>query len=331
MRKFKMAKIPMVSEEEGEKLKKLLDGIPYDSIKTIGNHLLEGVNDITVMTDLPRIIVTHSIINSETLLKGLELCTKLSKDKDIGKIDPDVILDEMRKQLDKLPLIRDEKVEDRIKQLATPLGYGWANLEVERILKLHEQHQKSYFSLVYSSIVWIWTLFEIAITDLWETTLNMAFEVLGKEALKRLAKSDISNTEDKIKGKYIRLDYLAEFDYNIREHVGSILKHHFDFSSLYGIKGAYKFAFPKSTTIARSMDNVALKWLSEGRNLVVHKAGYIDDKYKNTIDTKQNVGEKLIIDARHIEIYLATIIKVFRDILNSANQYLNLEVKSSES
>lgn len=200
----------------------------------------------------------------------------------------------------------------------------WANLELERILKLHEQHEKSYFSLVNSSIVWIWTLFEIATVDLWETTLNEGFDILGKNALNRMAKNDMSSTvEDRMRGKYIKVDYLAEFDYNIRDNVGSILKRYFDFSSLVGIMKAYKFIFPRSTTIEKSLSNDTLKLLAETRNLIVHKAGYVDARYKRMTHTAQNIGDKLKIDPRHTELYAAVITKVFRDMLNCANKYLS--------
>ena len=322
------AKIERTSKVEVQKLKKLLDKIKIAAIKTIGMNFLEGINDIIVMVDLPRVIIMHSIMHSEALVEGLQVCSKYTQDRDIERVDFDALLEELRNSLAKIPLIKDKKVEDRINQLVTPLGNMWANLELERILKLHEQHKKSYFTLVHSSVVWMWTLFEIATADLWETTLNVGFDVLGKDVLNRMAKNNMSSSfEDKMRGKYIKVDYLAEFDYDIREHVGSILKRYFDFSSLPGIRNAYKFVFPRSTTIEKSLSNNILRQLAEDRNLIVHRAGYIDMRYKRVIDTAQNIGDKLKIDPRHTELYAAVVIKVFRDMLNCADKYLSLGSK----
>jgi hypothetical protein len=329
-----VAKVELFSEDEKRKLKKVLNKTKVAPIKKIGTNFLEGVNDIDIMVELPRVIISHSIAYSEVLVEGLQVCSEYWQDadpKDLNIDNIDNVLEELRNRLANVPQIKDRKVEERLNQLVTGYGYMWTNLELERILKLHEQLAKSYFSLIHSSIVWMWTLFEVATADLWETALNVGFDTLGRDALKRMAKNDRSAAfEDKMRGKYIRLDYLAEFDYNIREHAGSILKHYFDFSSLTGITNAYKFAFPRSTTVQKSLSSHELKLLAEQRNLIVHKAGYIDKRYKRLAQTKASVGDKLRVDKRHTEIYTAAIIKAFKDLLNCANKYLSLDYKPSK-
>lgn len=319
-------------QDELRELQNVVEKTKFTSIKRLGENFIEGLTDIRFMFQLPNIVLMHSIVHSEALIEGLEVCSKYAQDGDIEAVDTETLLGELRDKLAKNPLIKDRKIEDRYKQLATPVGVLWSDVELERILRLHMQHGRSYYNLLYSGIVWVWTLFEVFAADLWETTLNTGFNILGKSALKRMAKMDaLTAFEDKMRGKSIKVDYLAEFDYNIKDNVGSILKRYFDFSSLSGIKNAYKFVFPKSVTLEKSLGNDTLRLLSEDRNLIVHKAGYIDAKYKSMTNTTQNVGDKLLIDGEICEGYETTVLKVFRYMLNCANRYLKLDSELSES
>lgn len=316
------------SEVEINKLKNLTDKIEVTSIKSIVDNFLEGIHDIETMVELPRIIITHTILSSERLIECIEVCSKYGGKGRLTLDEAEMLTKELKIKLGQVPLARNKKAEknlkDMIELLVSDTGYVWVMLELERFLKLHKQHQQSYFSLLYSSIVWIWTLFEITAAKLWEHILNTGFDNIGKDALSRFSKKGMTSVEDDIRGKYIKLDYLEKFNYNIRDNVGSILRHYFDFSCLAGITDAYSLAFPRSTTIEKTLRSETLNILAESRHLIVHKAGIIDERYKRITGTSQKVGTKLEIDKRHTELYITLVVQVIRQILNSANQYLKL-------
>lgn len=302
---------------ERQKLQKAIDTTRIVPIKDIAGNFINNLLDINIMSELPTLILMHSIAHSEFLIEGLQICSKFTKSGEVNES----IFEELRQKMAEIPLDKD-KVLSRYKQTATMGGYIWAELEVERILNMHEQHMGSYLNLQRSCVVWLWTTFEVSAGDLWETVLNVGFNQLGNEALKKMGRTDSPTFEDKIRGKYLKIDYLAEFDYNIKEHLGSMLKHHFDFTSLTGIQNAYKHVFPRSVTLERSLSNDKLRLLAEDRNLIVHKSSYIDARYKKITGTTQEIGDKLIIDGEDYAHYHITITKVFTDMLNCVNRYL---------
>lgn len=316
------------SKAEINKLKNLTDKIEVTSIKSIVDNFLGGIHDIETMIELPRIIITHTILSSERLIECIQVCSKYRGERRLSRDEAEMLIKELKTTLGRVPLVKNKKaeknLEDLIQLLASDTGYVWVMLELERFLKLRKQHQQSYFSLLYSSIVWIWTLFEITAADLWEQILNTGFDHMGKDALRRFWKKGMTSVEDDIRGKYIRLDYLEKFNYNIRDNVGSILRHYFDFSCLTSMADAYSLALPRSTTMKKALRSETLNILAESRHLIVHKAGIIDGRYKRITGTSQKVGDRLEIDKRHTELYITLVVQVIRQILNSTNQYLKL-------
>ena len=320
-------KSDIIRNQEEKQLKDVVDKIKIIPVKAIGKSFIEGLNNIVFMLQLPRLVLLHSIVHSETLVEGLQIVSRFREDMNEKALND--ILEELRAMLAEIPIDK-ETISRRYEQVASPGGVVWANLELERIIKSHEQHEKSFLTLIYSAVVWIWTLFEVAASDLWETALNVNFDTLGKDALQRMVKDYASPVyEDKMSGKYIKIGYLAEFDYNIRDNVGSILKRYFDFTSLIGIKNAYNFVFPKSVTLEKSLSNDILRSLSEDRNLIVHNGGYIDLRYKNLTNTAQNIGEQLDIGENTCDDYLAAAIRTFRDMLNCVNDYTEMGRKDT--
>ena len=269
--KTKIEKIIITSDAEIDNLTGMLKAVKNPTIRDIGLNFVESIKDINVMIELPRIIVMHSIVHSDTLNESLKKCSKYAKEHNIEKFEDFKTLDEvdaffegLKTELNNNITLTPEEIKHRHNQLVTPFGLFWANFELGRILELHEQHKKSFFTMVHSAVVWMWTLFEVAASELWETTLNEAFDTLGRDALTRFAnKGETVSFGDKMTSKSIRLDHLAIFDYNIRGNVGSILKRYFDFSSLSGIETAYRFLFPKSITVQKSFNRTTLKLLAE--------------------------------------------------------------------
>jgi len=311
-----------IRNREEKQLKDTVDKTKIIPLKTIGERFIEGLNNIVFMLQLPRLVLLHSILHSEAIVQGLQVVSRFKEGMNDKALND--ILEELKGRLAEIP-IDEDKVSARYKQVTSPGGVVWANLELERIIKAHEQHEKSFLNLIYSAVVWTWTLFEVVATDLWETALNVNFDTLGKDALKRISKDYVPlGLEDKPSGKYIKISYLAEFEYNVRDNVGSILKRYFDFTSLLGIKNAYNFLFPKSITLEKSLSNDTLKFLSEDRNLIVHKAGYIDLRYKNLTNTTQSVGEQVNIGENTCDNYLTATIKTFNDMLGCVNSYSEL-------
>lgn len=152
-----------------------------------------------------------------------------------------------------------------------------------------------YEALLYSAVVWIWCSYELLMKELWEFTINKSGKLVSKHLLKNLQNSGGLNYF--FRGKYISLDYLAKYDYNLSNKLGSTLMHKFDFTSPNGIKEAYSSAFPRSMTIKKALNNRCIIELEATRNVIVHNAGIIDEEYCNKTNTdKSEVNKKLVIN-----------------------------------
>ena len=86
-----------------------------------------------------------------------------------------------------------------------------------------------YRSLLYAGIVFTWCSFEVCMKDLWETALNIGNKLVMKTTLRNIVNIDKINNFYGIQGKYINLEYLAQYNYNVSDKLGSILVNKFVF------------------------------------------------------------------------------------------------------
>src|SRR5262249_796210 len=93
--------------------------------------------------------------------------------------------------------------------------------------------------------------------------------------------SEIETVEGEEKKVHLRdLGKLTNETYNLASTMGTLLKDRFRFITLTGIRRAYSSAFSKHySAIDRALANPALDALSLVRNVIVHKAGIVDQRY----------------------------------------------------
>lgn len=121
----------------------------------------------------------------------------------------------------------------------------------------------------------------------------------GKQLLKETMKN-ISKKKDA--GKTIPIDYLARFDYNLSNKIGTALLNKFDFDSLSGLKEAFYYAFPRSMSIRNELESNILAETEAKRNVIAHRAGVIDTDYCSRSNTsKRKIGKELEISSKSVE------------------------------
>jgi len=304
-----------------EELQKVVNATENRAVKSICEVFIQSIDSVVVMSNLPLLILMHSISHSEALIEGLKVLSKYNKESlDIQHRE---LVEEFKKKLSEVTLYDVQMAEKRYNQLKSRGGSIWISIELERIANIH---QESFINLMNSSVIWTWTVFEVCATDLWEAALNTNFNTIGRDAFMRMAKGNLPlGAEAKQVGKIIRIDYVVKYDFNIKDNVGGILKQYFDFSTLDGIREAYKHIFPRSTAVQTALSNQDLWMLSQDRNLIVHRAGYIDSKYKSATKTTLNIGERLIIADAQNDLYQIAAVNVIRAILSCINKYSKLQ------
>ena len=164
--------------------------------------------------------------------------------------------------------------------------------------------RKTYEALLYSGAVWIWCSFEVLMKELWELALNIGGSYASKNVIRNLPNLEGLGGIDLLQGRYISLDYLARYGYNISNQLGSALSCKFYFTSVSGIKEAYLLAFPKSTNISDALDNKRIIGLEATRSVVVHNAGIVDEEFCRKMNTsKSEVGKRLQLNSRELSDY----------------------------
>jgi hypothetical protein len=146
---------------------------------------------------------------------------------------------------------------------------------------------KAYYA---SLVTTTWTTFEILAGDLWEATLNGHPKILAelRGSRKRLFRSGSDEEpawedQDDPLSKDIRtvpLQEILRHEFRIEDKMGSVLRTRRRFDHLAGIKEAYALAFSrKSENIDAILRQNAFEALNAVRNLIVHRAGIVDDTY----------------------------------------------------
>jgi len=164
--------------------------------------------------------------------------------------------------------------------------------------------RSTYEALLFSAAVWIWCSFEVLMKELWELSLNYGGKYISKNVVSKLPDLEHGGSIDLLRGRYISLDYLAKYGYNISAKLGSVLVSKFDFTSVNGIKEAYSCAFPKSANMRDALDNKGIIGLEATRSVVVHNAGVVDEDFCKKVNaSKPEIGKRLQLNSHKLCYY----------------------------
>jgi hypothetical protein len=110
--------------------------------------------------------------------------------------------------------------------------------------------------------------------------------------------------------------------------MGTILRSKREISGLSGIRAAYTEAFYDDTDVIKAaMDNPMLDGLSAIRNVIVHKAGRVDEEYlsrtKKLDLPKVTLGEILPLDGEFVARLLASAIASSTALIEAVDNWLD--------
>jgi hypothetical protein len=117
-----------------------------------------------------------------------------------------------------------------------------------------------------------WTLFEATAKDIWIAALNSRTCSLGTN----IAKNPHGGNSNE--GKQIKLSELERHGWNVVGKLGTIYSYKYDFSRCEECGDAYYDAF-RDDSFRKLFASQELRRLNAIRNLFVHKAGIIDEKF----------------------------------------------------
>lgn len=286
-------KEPMYNSKDEIKtdtLKTGLKKVKIKEIKQLGLKFHDNLDLVANMVTLP-----HALLSLEHAKRALV---------------PHEIMAALKSRLEKKDYLQARKEvfeSDVLPKMETTLDEAMEGGEKEfsNLLQGNKlQLRNTYEALLYSGTVWMWCGFEVLMKELWELALNIGGSYASKNVIKNLSNLGDPGGIGLPQGRYISLDYLARYGYNISNQLGSALSYKFDFTSVNGIKKAYLRAFPKSIAIRNSLDNKAIIGLEATRNVVVHNAGIVDEEFCKKMNmSKSEIAKRLRLNSRKLSDY----------------------------
>jgi hypothetical protein len=146
--------------------------------------------------------------------------------------------------------------------------------------------------LLRSVVTSAWTAFECLSGDLWEAAVNARPGVLGQRAL-----SNVRADSSELSTRSVGFKVLAKQGFDLRNCLGTILRNGFDFTKLDGIQKAYAALFGDASEIEPYFGDPTLRQLQLHRNLLVHKAGTVDEAFAALAAPSVPVGTRLDYDS----------------------------------
>jgi hypothetical protein len=275
-------------------LSKNLRRVKVKGVRERGERFSASLKLVNNMMILPRVLL--SIGHLGRVMAFYE--TKAAILATLSQEREDDYQEQYRKELDELMesqfLPKQEKIMEQTEEGGKQAFLGLLNKDANV--------GKTYEAILYSGIVWTWCSFEVLTRELWEYALNAGGRYLGKTVIRKLPSKN--GIRDKLRSKFISLDYLAQHDYDLSKSLGTALVNKFDFTSCNGISEAYSCAFPKSADIKNALKNKKISDLEATRNVIVHNAGFIDVAYcKRTAASVTDVGKRLKLSNRRASEY----------------------------
>ena len=187
----------------------------------------------------------------------------------------------------------DEMVELRMKEAWLQSDFFPATDSKVACLLRGPQTQRQIRMMLLSWISATWTAFEILAGDAWQLALNSRPDLIAQEVLGQLFPS---GSPEGLSAKGIPLWMAAKYGFDLRNHIGDMLKPRVDFSDIKEVKRAYAAAFGDDTSLQGALADKNLLVLAATRHLVVHRGGVVDEKYNKIADQNFTMNEELPLE-----------------------------------
>lgn len=179
-----------------------------------------------------------------------------------------------------------------------------------------EDTRDIYDTLMSSQLVLGWTAFETLAGDLWEAAINTHCQSLVSRAWK---------------GKPIPFESLRENAFNLTNKMGTVLRDRLEnpFQSLKSIKKTYQDAFPEGHVSEDAFwEDKNISSVFHIRNLIVHRASIVDDKFRNDCKSDPRIvcppiKERFYLDGKLLTELLTGLFTAANHMVQSVDGYID--------
>lgn len=170
--------------------------------------------------------------------------------------------------------------------------------ELQRYFSYNPEWHSAITLLKSTALISAWTVFETVSKDVWTIAINARPMIYGQPTFKNIQdKCD----EGGLSAKTISVGLAARYGFDLRACLGTLLSDRFAFTSVDGITKAYSASFKDISSIKTFLTELTLTELEKTRNLLVHRAGYIDETFKRLTGNSQPVGSELALSDEMLE------------------------------
>ena len=185
-----------------------------------------------------------------------------------------------------------------------------------------QENSDSLQILLYTGVIWIWAALETVAKDLWIAAVNASPSKLGQEAFRTLEDNDLDNS---LTRKQVSVGLLARHGFDLRTKLGVVLEHRFDFTSVSGIEKAYCTLFGRTEKLREMFSDPRPAKVEAMRHVIVHRAGYVDERYVTRCGQPIKLGEKLLIGGPEFTNLAERSVELGCELIQHIDDFLTLE------
>lgn len=263
-----------------ESIKKIREELRSDNLKSIHEKYCSSIEQIFMLISSPLIFMTLAMSKIKEDHLSIENAVKLGflfnnppkEPKEAAKQLLKFFEDELRKANEN---IIDDALSESIK-----------------LYEKREEIRTCFNNIGLNALVNSWTLFESYSKEIWVKVLNENPQFLSQKIMNNKSEND-----NGFNSKTIPLTMLSKYNYDVSGHLGEILSVKYDFTSVEGIKKAFKDLLNLKDQEIGFLDNTIINQLEICRHVIVHNAGLIDTKYLARSKKKNEINnQKLQLD-----------------------------------
>lgn len=155
-------------------------------------------------------------------------------------------------------------------------------LAKQAVLEAVEKNEgagRSFRSLLCAAVPMAWSTFECTARDVWIAAVNARPKCLWPRLIGKTYEARPREERRGSPGLNLSVDMLEKYGTDIGAHITHILAEDFKFSSLDGIRKAYRAAFGSESEFGTFLGDEGLLSLEKLRHLLVHTGGIVDEKF----------------------------------------------------
>jgi len=261
-----------------------LNSVCHPNFKPTAAAFLANIKNAESLLQLPHSLLMLAHVETQKLLVFTDVYLPVFyKGGRYEDIDTRKIVDEeFAKRMDQLRTsqdFKDELITASDSRMAQLLEGGDMQKKIRMVL----------LSLVSAT----WTAFEVLAGDAWRFALNNRPDLTAQRVLQQLFPH---TTAEGLSAKGIPVWLAAQYGFDLRSHIGDILKSRIDFSDIGEIRKAYRAAFGEIAELEKHLGDRRLLILESTRHVIVHRGGTVDEKYNHLTNKNFEIGRPLPLE-----------------------------------